>query len=573
MSSLADLPELVGFFSYSREDDEGSRGALSALRERIQHELRAQIGRTARTFRLWQDKEAIPSGTLWETEIKNAVEQAVFFIPIITPTVIASPYCRFELDAFLAREATLGRSDLVFPILYIDVPALADDVRRQNDVVLSLIAARQYVDWRKLRHLDVRATDVSQAVERFCTHIRDALQRHWVSPQERTERASAEAERQRLEAETKRAEEEGKQRAAEEERRKHEAEAQQKRAEAEQQRVENGRTRKEAEAKRRAEAEARRQRKQRLPRPAVLIGSIAGVALLIAVGAWLNQSSSHGPISPPPPGPTSVTQQTANAPLTPTQEEALKPKDSFQECERCPVMVVVRAGNFTMGSPANETGHKSMEDPQHKVTIAEPFAVGQFESTFDEWSACVADSGCNGYNPSNQGWSGGRRPVINVSWSDANAYITWIKKKTGKPYRLLSEAEYEYATRAGSTTAYPWGDAIGKDNANCNGCGSEWAKEAEPVGSFAANGFGLYDMLGNVWEWTEDCEHDNYNGAPTDGSPWLAGAGSHCGDRMIRGGSWNSSPNAVRSASRGSDHTAYQGPVDGFRVARTLSTR
>src|SRR5580704_6456844 len=140
MSSLADLPELIGFFSYSREDDADSLGALSALRSRIQGELRGQLGRTAKTFRLWQDKEAIPSGTLWETEIKNAVAQAVFFIPIITPTVLASPYCRFELDAFLGREASLGRSDLVFPILYIDVPELTDSVRRQNDEVLALIA-------------------------------------------------------------------------------------------------------------------------------------------------------------------------------------------------------------------------------------------------------------------------------------------------------------------------------------------------------------------------------------------------------------------------------------------------
>src|ERR1700728_1569584 len=126
MASLADLPELVGFFSYSREDDADSHGALSALRTRIQGELRGQLGRTAKAFRLWQDKEAIPSGALWETEIKNAVGQAVFFIPIITPTVISSPHCRFELQSFLAREAELGRDDLVFPILYIEVPALED---------------------------------------------------------------------------------------------------------------------------------------------------------------------------------------------------------------------------------------------------------------------------------------------------------------------------------------------------------------------------------------------------------------------------------------------------------------
>ena len=214
MASLADLPELVGFFSYSREDDTDSDGALSALRTRIQAGLRGQLGRTAKTFRLWQDKEAIPSGTLWESEIKNAVAQSVFFIPIITPTVIASPYCHFELESFLAREAELGRDDLVFPILYIDVPALEDATRRQNDPVLSLIAKRQYVDWREIQYLDIDSTEVKRQVGRFCTHIRDALHRPWFSPEERKQQdeaaalARAEAERQRQAAEVKRRTEE-----------------------------------------------------------------------------------------------------------------------------------------------------------------------------------------------------------------------------------------------------------------------------------------------------------------------------------------------------------------------------
>ena len=171
MSSLAELPELVGFFSYSREDDEDSQGALSALRERIQRELRGQLGRSTKTFRLWQDKEAIASGKLWEEEIKTAVGQAVFFIPIITPTVVRSPYCRFELEAFLAREAELGRGDLVFPILYIKVPELEDIARQKNDPVLSIIAKRQYLDWRELRHRDIHSSNVMEVVERFCAQI------------------------------------------------------------------------------------------------------------------------------------------------------------------------------------------------------------------------------------------------------------------------------------------------------------------------------------------------------------------------------------------------------------------
>jgi hypothetical protein len=214
MSSLTDLPELVGFFSYSREDDDDSHGALTALRERIQRELRGQLGRSMKTFRLWQDKEAIAPGTLWAAEIKTAVAQAVFFIPIITPTVVRSPYCKFELESFLAREAELGRSDLVFPILYIRVPELEDSARQQNDPVLSIIAKRQYLDWREFRHRDVQSTDVKEAVERFCAKICEALHRSWLSREEREKQQEiaalqqAEAERACREAEAKRSAEE-----------------------------------------------------------------------------------------------------------------------------------------------------------------------------------------------------------------------------------------------------------------------------------------------------------------------------------------------------------------------------
>jgi hypothetical protein len=225
LSSLPDLPELVGFFSYSREDDRDAHGALSDLRNRIQGELRSQLGRPTGTFRIWQDKEAIPSGSLWETEIKNAVAQSMFFIPIITPTVVRSPYCQFELNAFLAREAALGRSDLVFPILYIDVPALQDSVRRQSDPVISVIAKRQYVDWRELRHRDIHSMDVKEAVERFCRHIRNALERSWISAEERKQKEEA-AALERAEAERKSREAEAKRR-DEEDRRKREAEAEQ----------------------------------------------------------------------------------------------------------------------------------------------------------------------------------------------------------------------------------------------------------------------------------------------------------------------------------------------------------
>jgi formylglycine-generating enzyme required for sulfatase activity len=258
------------------------------------------------------------------------------------------------------------------------------------------------------------------------------------------------------------------------------------------------------------------------------------------------------------------------APLSAAEECSLKPKDTFQECANCPQMLVVPAGSFTMGSPASEPERGRDEDPQHDVTFKRPFAVGEFAVTFAEWDACVADGGCSGYRPSDQGWGRGRRPVINVSWDDANAYVAWLSSKTGKTYRLLTEAEYEYVARARTTTAYPWGSAIGKNNANCIRCGSEWGgKETAPVGSFAANWFGLYDTVGNVWEWTQDCYHDSYGGARSDGSAWTSG---DCSRRVLRGGSWGDVPLDLRSANRfwyPSD-VRYYGV--GFRVGRTLLT-
>jgi formylglycine-generating enzyme required for sulfatase activity len=231
-------------------------------------------------------------------------------------------------------------------------------------------------------------------------------------------------------------------------------------------------------------------------------------------------------------------------------------------------MIVVPAGSFTIGSPTNEPGRSPAEGPQHMVTFARQFAVGQFEVTFDEWDACVADGGCNGYKPGDQGWGRGRQPVIFVSWNDAKTYVAWLSKKTGKTYRLLTEAENEYATRAGTQTAFPWGNDLGKNNANCNGCGSQWdKKQTAPVGSLPANDFGLYDMVGNVWEWTEDCYHNGYNGAPSDGLAWTSG---DCRQHVVRGGSWASNPMSLRSAGRWGNSTDYRNDLLGFRVGRTL---
>lgn len=233
-------------------------------------------------------------------------------------------------------------------------------------------------------------------------------------------------------------------------------------------------------------------------------------------------------------------------------------------------MMVLPPGDVDIGSAAGELPHNPNEEKQHKVTLTRQFAVGQFELTFDEWDACFADGGCNGYRAEAK-WGRGRLPVINISWNDAKAYVAWLSQKTGKPYRLLTEAEYEYATRARTNTAYPWGRTIGNNNANCKGCGSQWdGKETAPVGSFAPNRFGLYDMVGNVWAWTEDCYHDSYSAAaPADGSAWIAG---DCSTRVIRGGSWDDEPGYLRSARRLGNHIGNQSIFFGFRVARDLLT-
>ena len=258
--------------------------------------------------------------------------------------------------------------------------------------------------------------------------------------------------------------------------------------------------------------------------------------------------------------------------LSPDAERALKPGQAFRECAKdCPEMVVVPAGEFMMGSPPTEKGRMPDEGPQHRVTIARPFAVSKYDVTFNDWDACVSVGGC----PRGAGdvdWGRDTRPVIYVSWDDAQQYVARLSQMTGKPYRLLSDAEFEYAARAGTQTAYPWGDDIGENNANCVDCGSQWTGSAgtwqtAPVGSFAANRFGLHDMVGNVWKWVQDCYHPNYNGAPTDGSTWTGG---DCTARVIRGGSWGGGPEYVRPAFRDRSSTNDRNYTLGFRVGRTL---
>jgi formylglycine-generating enzyme required for sulfatase activity len=257
----------------------------------------------------------------------------------------------------------------------------------------------------------------------------------------------------------------------------------------------------------------------------------------------------------------------------------------FKDHELGPEMVVVPAGEFTMGSSPSEIAALKKEyekdwfeweGPQHLVRIKAPFAVSRFAVTFDEWDACIADGGCKGYRPSDQGWGRGKRPVINVSFDDAMAYVAWLSRRTGKSYRLLSEAEREYVTRAGTRTPFWWGETISTAQANYDGnytsrggAKGEYRQRTVSVDSFEPNPWGLYNVHGNVWEWCEDAWHDDYKGAPEDGSAWLEGGDAN--RRVVRGGSWIDIPRVLRAANRDWDTSDDRFSLLGFRVARTLT--
>lgn len=249
----------------------------------------------------------------------------------------------------------------------------------------------------------------------------------------------------------------------------------------------------------------------------------------------------------------------------------------FKDFDNGPEMVVVPAGSFNMGSPNAELEHRAGEGPQHQVTFLKPFAVGRFAVTFDEWDAFERETKFGGKavrflvhgflgEAYDQGWGRGRRPVINVCWHDVQAYVTWLTKKTGKAYRLPSEAEWEYAARAGTTTRYWWGDSISPTQANyfVDG-GVHWT---QTVDAFEPNPWGLYQVHGNVDEWVQDFGNESYHGAPTDGSAWTTGKSDF---RVTRGGGWASRANAVRSAVRVQWSGRDRRPFHGFRVVRTLA--
>jgi formylglycine-generating enzyme required for sulfatase activity len=260
---------------------------------------------------------------------------------------------------------------------------------------------------------------------------------------------------------------------------------------------------------------------------------------------------------------------------------------SFRDCAECPEMVVVPAGEFVMGSSQAESGHKD-EKPQHTVRIARPFAVSKYEVMFREWDACTAAGQCPA--AADDGYGRDNYPAINVSWTDAQGFVAWLSAKSGQRYRLLSEAEWEYAARAGTTTAWFWGpeeDSFGSRKAceyanthdassqaahplyvwSAHKCDDGYAEHA-PTGRYKPNAWGLHDMLGNVREWVQDCHQEGYAGAPEDGSVRPhAGA---CEKRVVRGGAWVDGPSTCRSAYRYAEEESLRNYQVGLRVAREL---
>jgi formylglycine-generating enzyme required for sulfatase activity len=506
------------FYSYSHRDEE------------LRSELEAHLSflRRSKLIAEWHDR-MIGAGNEWKGQIDRQLAAADIILLLVSADFIASDYCwGEEMTKALARHQ-LGEARVI--------PVILRPCRWQRTPLGSLQAVpkdgKPVSEWP---NHDVAFDQIAVAIE---STIADLQQQR-----RRAGEQQAEETRKRAEAKARQAIEEQQQEA---------------------------RRREQDEARRAAEAEATRMpktarysdargRQQLKLITAVALVILAGFAGVLAWQRW-------------PPPPAEVTRRgeekpvvAVPAPAPAPNKGALKPLDTFTDCKECPEMVVIPGGTFTMGSPEDEEGRYSLEGPQHRVTI-EPFAMGKTEVTFAEWDACVAGGGCNGYKPPDQGWGRGSRPVIKVSWKDAKAYVSWLSQYTGKPYRLPSEAEWEYAARAGKTSRYTFGDAITPKDANYSE--SNLGKTTE-VGAYPPNAWGLYDMHGNVWEWVEDIYHDSYQGAPINGTAWIDSEGENSSrNRVIRGGSWGNYPGILRSANRIRSDPGSRSNYLGFRVART----
>ncbi len=461
----------TGFWSYTSSDDNAARGRLSQLRRLLADELQLKLGGRARTVHIFQDVAAIPFGTDWLKEIRQALAESSFLIPIVTPAFLQSEMCCQEVMWFHEHEAAAGRDDLIFPFHYVNV----DDLGRgevHDPAVLDLLRSRQRIDFRALRLKDPTGEEVASKLETLADAIRAAL---------------------------------------------------------------------------------RRGMRPATPDPATTAPTTP---------ARGTQAARPGPAAPPV------------VPIAPPALVLPVPPQPARRSVTEPETVLIPPGSFIMGIPPEETRRekapKEYDDharPQHKVTIARGFCLGKYPVTRGEFAAFVQSSG---YAKAGADWRNpgfaqdDRHPVVGVSFEDADAYVSWLSRETGQTFQLPSEAEWEYAARAGTTTARYWGDGWGEASTYaCTGTSG-----TAPVGSRKPNGFGLYDMLGNVWEGVADPWHDDYRGAPSDGSVWTTGGSS--GRRVLRGGSWDGNPWLLRAGARSGFGSGGRGGLSGFRLARTL---
>jgi formylglycine-generating enzyme required for sulfatase activity len=301
----------------------------------------------------------------------------------------------------------------------------------------------------------------------------------------------------------------------------------------------------------------------------------ARIARLRAAGEKAAPAVSSAPPAKPParaPAQAAGGARKAAGKAAPATETAAAPPPTsgkaaaggeFKDCAACPTLISLSPGSFTMGSTSSDPSEK----PAHRVTLDTPFAIGKYEVTVEEWNACVEAGACQKvgqYASPNP-----KAPIRDVSWDDAQQYLKWLSTSSGKPYRLPSEAEWEYAARGGTSTRYWWGDEMVTGKANCKDCGAPWRIEGPAnAGSFAANPYGLYDMNGSVWEWVADCWHNSFKDAPADGEVWDQ---PNCSVRVIRGGSWRESAPYMVSSTRFKYDASVRHSQNGFRVARDIN--
>ena len=481
-------PAPDAFLSYTRFDDRHAGGAISKLCSRLASEVQAVTGGA---FDIFQDVEGIGIGEHWPGKLDQMLDQARFFIPILTPSYFTSRPCRDELEKFLRVEAKRERNDLILPIYYIECDVLEDDELCAKDSLARTLHERQRQDWRELRFEPFDTRDVRRSLERLARDIVKARKR--VVPAPPTPPAAGT-----------------------------------------QPHITSPAT----------------------PQPTRAPFKPIEDALGVATDQQPSRKEAPPPIPPTEQGAERRAEQETREQAKPVEAKLLaggepKPDTGFRDIGEpwCPELVEIPSGKFMMG---NE------ERPQHEVRIDYRFAVGRYPVTFEEYDRFAAESG---RRQSNDNWGRGRRPVIYVSWKDAKAYVAWLSKQTVQPYRLLSEAEWEYACRAGTTSRYWWGnDLPTPKQANF---GRNVGKTTE-VGAYPANPWRLYDMHGNVWEWVEDCWHESYEGAPSDGSAWLEKDGGDCSRRVLRGGSWDYEPGFLRSADRYGNYSNYLDNFVGF---------